>query len=614
MEKISDRSLDITKSNIEKIKELFPNVVTEGKVNFGALRVILGDGIDDAKEKYQFTWNGKNESIKIAQTPSRATLRPSKEDSKSWKKTENLYIEGDNLEVLKQLQKTYYGKIKCIYIDPPYNTGGDFVYNDSYGSSMDEFKKMTNQEFASNPKTNGRFHTDWLNMIYPRLIVAKNLLRDDGVIFISIDDNEVFNLKKICDEIFGEINFVGNILWKKKTNGNNMGYLPPVHDYILCYSKNINQVYDLGYPVTEEFIMKTFSNPDNDPRGPWTTTDLSANHKGPYYSIMNPNTGEIHYPPAGRYWVFNEVETKKRIADGRIIFGKTGKGKPVQKVFAANRKFSKFRAESWWDDKGMNADATSELSKLFGKAKIFTHPKPTKLIYNLLKISTEKNDIILDFFSGSGTTASAIMKLNSEDNGNRKYIMVQLAEKCNEDSEAYKEGYLNICEIGKERIRRAGEQIKKEWMEKNNPEGLFHEENKEFPFDIGFKVFKLDSSNIKPWDSEYQYDENNIFDLADVFKEDRTKEDILYEIMLKYGIFDMPAIEIEVNGKTMFRVGKRYMIVCLEDNITKEDIQEICELAPRTVVFKESGFNNDNDKINAVYNLEKAGIEDIKCI
>lgn len=390
-------SVDMTAHNIEKIGALFPNCITETKdengrlkkaINFELLKQMLSEDVIDSDEAYEFTWVGKKAAIVEANKPIRKTLRPCKEESVNWDTTENLYIEGDNLEVLKLLQESYLGKVKMIYIDPPYNTGNDFVYRDDFAQTSDEYAEDSGQiddegnRLFKNTDSNGRFHSDWCSMIYSRLLLAMNLLQNDGIIFMSIDDCEYDNLKKICDEVFGQRNYVGTILWKKKTNGNNMGFLPPVHDYILCYAKNIVAINDMGYPVTDEFISKTFSNPDNDPRGPWTTTDLSANHKGPYFAIINPANGAIHYPPDGRYWVFNEEEVKRRIEDGRIIFGRTGNGKPVQKVFAANRKFGKIRAESWWDNKGMNADATAELSVLFGKSKLFTHPKPSKLLYN----------------------------------------------------------------------------------------------------------------------------------------------------------------------------------------------------------------------------------------
>ena len=338
----------------------------------------------------------------------------------------NFLIEGDNLASLKLLEKTHRSKIDLIYIDPPYNTGNkDFVYDDSYVDDTDGFG-----------------HSKWISFMKRRLATAKGLIKKSGVIFMSIDDKEVAQLRLLCDEVFGPENFVGVICWKKKTNGNNMGWLPPVHDYILCYSKSIENIYELGFPLSQEEILKKYKNPDNDSRGPWTTTDLSANHKGPYFAITNPATGDTFYPPDGRYWVFNEQEVLKRIADGRIIFGKSGTARPVQKVFAKDRVFSKRKAESWWDDQGLNADATQELKDIFGVAKVFTHPKPTKLIKSIIKISCDNSATVLDFFAGSGTAGHAVMELNAEDGGNRKFILCTNNEN-------------NICrDVTYERIKR----------------------------------------------------------------------------------------------------------------------------------------------------------------
>lgn len=528
----------------------------------------------------------------LANTPIDKTLRPCREESVDFDNTENLYIEGDNLEVLKLLHETYLGKVKMIYIDPPYNTGNDFVYEDDFAQSMYEYRENSGQfdddgnRLVKNMDSNGRFHTDWLNMIYPRIKLAKDLLAEDGVIFISIDDNEQSSIFDIGNEVFGQSNFVGTILWKKKTNGNNMGFLPPVHDYIVCYAKNINNISDMGYPVSQEYISKTFSNPDNDPRGPWTTTDLSANHRGPYFSIVNPNTGEVHYPPKGRYWVFNENEVKKRIKDGRIIFGKTGNGKPVQKVFIANRKFSKIKADSWWDNKGMNEDATKELSELFGEAKLFTHPKPSKLLYNICKICTEDNDYILDFFSGSSTTAHAVMKLNAEDDGKRKYILVQLPEKTDEKSEAHKAGYANICEIGKERIRRAAQKIA--------------EENLEAKFDGGFRVLKCDSSNMKDVYYNPSETQQSLFDTyADNIKEDRTPEDLLFQVMLDLGVLLSSKIEeTTIAGKQVFNVADGFLIACFDNDVTEDTVKAVAEKKPYYAVFRDSSMANDSVATN----------------
>lgn len=618
MDKLKMQTPNRADENFKKLAALFPNAVTETVDENGVVvRAIDKDVlmqeinttvVDGKDERYQFTWPDKKKSVLLANAPIAKTLRPCPAESMGKDGTpggfdsENLYIEGDNLEVLKLLQETYLGKIKMIYIDPPYNTGNDFVYEDDFSQSAGKYLENSGQydeegnRLVANTESNGRFHTDWLNMMYPRLKLAKDLLTDDGVIFLSIDDNEKNNLMNVCNEIFGSRNLVGVILWKKKTNGNNMGFLPPVHDYILCYAKNILSISDMGYPVTGEFIAKTFSNPDNDPRGAWTTTDLSANHKGPYFPITNPQTGEIHYPPKGRYWVFNEQEVLKRIADGRIIFGKSGNGKPVQKVFAANRKFSKIRADSWWDNKGMNEDATKELTELFGVAKLFTHPKPSKLLFHLCKICSEKSDYILDFFSGSATTAHAVMQLNAEDGGHRKFIMVQMPEKTDEKSEAYKAGYKNICEIGKERIRRAGAKIKEE-----NPLGTMD-------LDVGFRVLKCDTTNMK--NVYYHPDEYNatMFDmLEDNIKEDRTPEDLLFQVMLDLGVLLSSKIEqTEIAGKKVFNVADNFLIACFDANVTEETITAIAKQKPYYFVMRDSSLANDSvaanfDQIFATY-------------
>lgn len=616
MNRIDGLSLNLERNNIEKIKELFPEAVEEGKIDFDMLRAMLGDEVDDSKEKYQFTWNGKVKSIKLAQTPSSATLRPCKEKSKNWDTTENLYVEGDNLEVLKQLQKTYYGKIKMIYIDPPYNTGKDFVYHDNFVDSIENYKLQTNQVSSSNYETSGRFHTDWLNMIYPRLILAKNLLKEDGVIFISIDDYEQENLKKLANEVFGESNFIAQVIWERSYAPINMvKHFSKSHDYILVYAKDISKVMCNGLPRSEETNSK-YSNPDNDPRGLWRTDNMSVGPviESKVYEIDTPS-GRVCLPPKGRCWLYTKERYKEMVADNRIWFGEDGNNVPAPKRFLNEVKQGMTPMTIWkYQDVGHTQDSMRELRTLFDGEKVFDYSKPVKLITRIVSLYSDKTDIIMDFFSGSSTTAHAVMKLNAEDGGNRKFIMVQLPELCDEKSEAYKAGYKNICEIGEERIRRAGEQIKAEWEKEHPSDGLFGSDEK-FTTDIGFKVFKLDSTNVNEWDSNMKLDEKELaIRLGEVFKEGRSKEDILYEIMLKYGVFDKQAEEIDVNGKTMYRVGKRYMIVCLNDHITSEDVKAIGELSPRTVIFNEAGFDNDNDKINAVYNLEKAGIEDVKCI
>lgn len=595
---------DLTAQNIEKLAALFPGCVTEGPdghgglkkaINFDLLKQLLSDAVLEGDEAYEFTWVGKKAAIVEANKPIRKTLRPCPEESKNWDTTENLYIEGDNLEVLKLLQEAYLGKVKMIYIDPPYNTGHDFIYNDRFEMDKQEYDQQIglfdeegNKNFAENSESNPRFHSDWCSMMYPRLMLARNLLKNDGVIFMSIGEEEIENLRKLADEVFGQKNFIGTILWKKKTNGNNMGFLPPVHDYIVCYAKAIDNIKDMGYPVSQEYLDRTFSNPDNDPRGPWTTTDLSANHKGPYFPITNPSTGETFLPPDGRFWVFNEQEVQKRIADGRIIFGKTGTSRPVQKVFVANRTFNRTRAESWWDKHGMNEDATEELKTLFGIAKLFTHPKPTKLLKHLVTIAAEKDDIVLDFFSGSATTADAVMQLNAEDNGNRKFLMVQLPEKCAKGSPAKEAGYGTISELALERIRRAGEKIKEE-----NP--LTTQK-----LDIGFRVLKLDTTNMEDvYYSAQEYSQQMLQNMASNIKRDRTDLDLLFGCLLDWGLpLSMPYHSEQMEGCTVHTYNAGDLIACFDENVPESVIREIARRKPLRAVFRDSSFATSPEKIN----------------
>lgn len=673
MDKMNGLSLNLEKQNIQRIKELFPEAVEEGKINFDMLRAMLGDEVDDSKEKYQFTWNGKAKSIKLAQTPSSATLRPCKGKSKNWNTTENIYIEGDNLEVLKQLQKTYYSKIKMIYIDPPYNTGNDFVYHDDFRNRIENYKEQTNQISSSNPESSGRFHTDWLNMMYSRLLLAKNLLTNDGVIFISIDDNEMVNLKKICDEVFGEANFVNIISAKTKniagaSGGGEDKRLKKNIEYILIYTKNYLEFssFDKVYNKTE--IGELLDNyRDNGISWKYTSVLVDPGEKIFYkttkdgdgndisiYKRENPKFSSVSQLMRENslserevyYKYFNKIYTtampqssiRTRVLDvvdelnkdslySIEYIPKTGKNKG--KLYEQFYKGEKLRLFAWfkdvavkdnenvfkldaqgtlWDNINLN-NLTKEGDIQFENGK-----KPLDLMLKIVGMVRENNFTVLDFFSGSASTAHAVMKTNNVDGGSRKFIMVQLPELCDKKSESYRAGYKNICEIGEERIRRAGEQIKADWEKEHPSDGLFGSEE-QFTTDIGFKVFKLDSTNVNEWDPNMKLEEKELsMRLGEVFKEGRSKEDILYEIMLKYGVFDKQVEEIKVNGKTMYRVGKRYMIVCLEDSITSTDVKAIGELSPRTVIFNEAGFNNDNDKINAVYNLEKAGVEDVKCI
>ena len=471
MDRIDGLSLNIEKNNIERIKELFPEAVEEGKINFEMLRAMLGDEVDDSKEKYQFTWNGKAKSIKLAQTPSSATLRPCKDKSKNWDTTENLYIEGDNLEVLKQLQKTYYGKIKMIYIDPPYNTGNDFVYHDNFRNSINNYKEQTNQASSSNPESNGRFHTDWLNMMYPRLILAKNLLNEKGIIFISIDDNEYDNLKKICDEIFGVSNFITNIIWKRKRGRDNSArWFSKAHEYCLVYAKNKDKC-NIGYLELDDETKKAYKNPDNDSRGDYRMLGCWA--RGTQGGVKYDFTTKQGQYFKERLWLFSKENLKKLDEDDKLII----RGDNIyRKMFLYENKGK--IPETLWDDVSNAANASDEIKKLFNKI-VFDTPKPTPYIKRMIQLTTSDDDIILDFFSGSATTANAVLTLNKEDN-NRKFILVQLPERM------YDNDYNTICDIGEERIHRAGEQIKAEWEKEHPSDGLFGSDEQ---FTLNFAEF-----------------------------------------------------------------------------------------------------------------------------
>lgn len=599
-------SPNLVDMNIEKIAEIFPNCITEVKgkdgeivnaIDFELLQQELSDVIvEGSQERYRLDWPGKKESILVANSPIAKTLRPAREESVNFDTTENLFIEGDNLDALKLLQENYLGKVKMIYIDPPYNTGNDFIYEDDFAESTEEFFERSNQvseegeRLIANPESNGRFHSDWLSMMYSRLRLAKNLLSEDGVIFISIDDSEVHNLRKICDEIFGEKNNLGVIVWKKKTNGNNMGFIPPVHDYFLAYGKKVSERSLLGFPLSEEFLARTYSNPDNDPRGAWTTSDLSANHEGPYFEIMNPDTGDVFLPPRGRYWVFNQEEVQRRIDDGRIIFGRSGTGRPVQKRFLSERASMRRKAESWWDDHGMNEDGTLEMSELLGM-KVFSHPKPTITLKHLANITTKESDIVLDFFAGSSTTAHAVMKLNAEDGGNRKFIMMQLPEVVAEKSIAFKAGYSTIAEVSKERIRRAGQKILEEHADKEGIENL----------DIGFRVLKVDSSNMTDvYYKPEEYKQEDLLDLADNIKADRSAEDLLFQVMLDWGLeLSLPIETKQIDNKEVFYVLDNTLIACF-DSLTDDLVNAIAQDAPLRFVSAEKFIQADHDKTNII--------------
>jgi adenine-specific DNA-methyltransferase len=623
MEQISNqsaesKSLDITDANIEQLKKIFPDVFSEGKVDFDALKAVLGEAVDDSDERYNFTWNGKNRARQIAQTPSTGTLRPCKEDSVNWDSTENLFIEGDNLEVLKLLQKSYHKKVKMIYIDPPYNTGNDFVYQDNFQDNIKNYLETTKQldsdgrVMSTNADTSGRYHSDWLSMMYPRLKLARNLLNDEGLIFISIDDKEQSNLKALCNEIFGEDNFIANFIWEKRTNRENRKVVSSRHDYILCFAKNVNATERAlkQLPMNEK-ALANYKNPDNDPRGEWKSDPATAQSghgtKSQFYTLTAPN-GKTHNLESGRCWLYTQPVMEEAIKDGRIWLGKDGNGVPRVKTYLhAKERGLTPETILFSTEVGTNESAKNSLKKLFDGHAAFDTPKPVNLLSTLMKMGLGENDIVLDFFAGSGTTAQSVFELNAEDKKSRKFILVQLPEATNLKSEAKKMGYLTINQVTKDRLKNAIKLI-------NN------ESSKET--DLGFKVLSLDETNIRRWDSDFDDLAPALQLAAKSIKESRTAEDVLYEILLKYGIELTTLIEEEViEGKQVFVVGAGALIVCLDDDITEAVVEGIATLIDELetestqVVFKDEGFaNDDNVKTNAVQILKQHGVEDVKSI
>ena len=605
MEKMKMETPNLTDQNIEKIAELFPNCVTEGKdengqlkklVNFDMLKQMLSDSVTEGKEVYEFTWPGKKEAIIEANTPIRKTLRPCKEESKSWDTTENLYIEGDNLEVLKLLQESYLGKVKMIYIDPPYNTGNDFIYRDTFESSKSEFEEMNNVrsddgvQLIRNLETNGRFHSNWCSMIYPRLHLSRNLLTEDGVIFISIDDNEQENLRKICDEVFGEHNFVAQLIWERAyAPKNDAKYVSNSHDYILMYAKNLD-VFKIGrLPRTEEANAR-YSNPDNDPRGPWKSSDLSVKtySAASDYPITLPS-GRVVEPPAGRCWSLSKNKFLERLQDNRIWFGVNGDSVPSMKRFLSELKFDGMAPTSimFYKDVGHSQEGAKEVSALLGGG-YFDGPKPVRLLKRLLTLANLKEDsIVLDFFSGSASIAQAVMEVNYESDKHIQYVLVQIPEPIDPKSKAYEAGYRTICDIGIDRIKKAENKIYKE-------DTLFESKAP------GFRVFKVDSSNMN--DVYYAPDDYNqgfLDHLESNIKEDRTSLDLLFGCLLDWGLsLSLPYTSEDIDGFTVHNYNDGDLIACFDENISDAVIKEIAKRQPLRAVFRDSSFESNPSKIN----------------
>ncbi|AFM40608.1 adenine specific DNA methylase Mod [Desulfosporosinus acidiphilus SJ4] len=609
MEKLNLESSDIIQKNIEIIGSLFPNVITERRdkagnitkgINFKLLKQELSGDVIDGEECYEFTWVGKKAAIVEANKPIRKTLRPCFEESKSWKTTGNLYIEGDNLEVLKLMQAGYLNSIQVIYIDPPYNTGKDFIYKDSFKMDRNKYEEQMGLydekgcRLFQNTVTNGRFHSDWCSMIYPRLRLAHRLLKEDGVMFISISDLEVDNLKKIGNEVFGEENFLADIIWQSTKSVTNTAIISVSHTHNLVYFKSM----DYYVKHREKFRLAVegegFANPDNDPRGKWKADPFQVGGWRPnqQYEIVNPKTGVVYKPNANCSWKNDYHKFQELLKDQRIVFGKTGEGAPQRKRFIWEAEERGKVAKTIWNDIETTTNGTQLIKKIFAGLSIFDNPKPVELIKRFLKLATnpQENCMILDFFSGSATTAQAVMELNAEDQGNRKFIMVQLQEPCNKESEAFKVGYKNICEIGKERIHRAGEMIVSEYNDKETINTL----------DIGFRVFKLDSTNMKDvYYAASDYHQAMLEGLESNIKDDRTDLDLLYSIILDWGLPLTLNHNVEtIAGKAVHMVEKDLLAACFADKISETVIREIAQRKPRLAVFRDSSFTGSADKIN----------------
>ena len=613
MDKLKMHSLDGVARNIEVIGQLFPNALTEvirdGKVeraiDFDVLRQELsGCIVEGREERYQFTWPDKKKAMLAANAPITATLRPVVADSVGKDGTpggfdsENLYIEGDNLEVLKLLQETYLGKVKMIYIDPPYNTGNDFVYEDDFAQSTSAYMENSGQydeegnRMVTNTESNGRFHTDWLNMIYPRLKLAKDLLTDDGVIFISIDDNEQENLKKCCDEIFGAQNFVAQLIWERAyAPKNDARFISNSHDYVIMYAKNLNEFVIGRLPRTDEANAR-YQNPDNDPRGVWKPSDMSVKtyNAACDYPITTP-AGRVIEPPAGRCWSLSKSAFLERLKDNRIYFGADGNSVPCMKRFLTELKFDGMAPTSimFYKEVGHSQEGAKEVTSLMN-AGVFNGPKPVRLLMRLLTLANLKDDsIVLDFFSGSATTAHALIQYNLEKATHCKYIVAQVAEATDENGTAFKAGFPNICEIGKERIRRAGRKIKEE-AGLTDPADL----------DIGFRCLRLDESNMKPvYYTPDEVKQTDLFSLVDNVKPDRTPEDLLFQVMLDLGVLLSSPIEVnKIAGKKVFNVAKGYLLACFDHDVTDETVKAIAQMKPKYAVFRDSSMANDSVATN----------------
>lgn len=625
MEKLNGQSADIIAENIDHLKALFPEALTEGKIDFDTLKLLLGGAVEEREEKYGLNWHGKRRARQLALIPSTGTLRPCPEESVDWDTTQNLMIEGDNLEVLKLLQKSYAGKVKLIYFDPPYNTGKDFVYPDNFQDNIRNYLELTGQveggaKISSNTESSGRFHTDWLNMMYPRLKLARNLLREDGFLFVSIDDGEVCNLRGMLDEVFGEENFIAQIIWKSRVSEDTRAKtgISTDHEYLVCYARSEGATLRGA-----EKDLDKFDNPDNDPRGPWRSADLTGlatrdARPNLHYDLIDPATA-INYgcPPKG--WRYETSTMADKIREGRILFPQTGEGRPRHKLFLNEMK-SLFKNMSSVILGTSTAEGTREVNELFDSG-VFTFPKPSQLVRMLVEQATAGDDIILDFFAGSGTTGHAVLAHNAADNGNRRYFLVQLPEKLDKENRDQKTAadFCNklgkpctIAELTKERLRRASKKIK--------------DENPLFAGDLGFRVFKLDTSNIRAWEPNRDNLEQTLLDHAEHIVAGRSEQDILYELLLKLGLdLTVPIEQKVIAGKTIHSIGAGALLVCLSETIDRDTIEPLAqgvidwhkELKPAVdtrVVFRDSAFADDVAKTNLAAILQQHGLDDVRSL
>jgi adenine-specific DNA-methyltransferase len=618
-QKFDLRSHDIASEKVQELLWLFPGIRTEGgKLDFDRLKLALGDAVDVGRERYGMNWPGKADCFKTIQFPSVATLLPCPKESVDFDATENLIIEGDNLEVLKLLQKSYLGKVRMIYIDPPYNTGNDFIYPDNYAESLQTYLEYTGQvdaegrRFGTNTDADGRFHSKWLNMIYPRLYLARNLLRDDGVMFISMDDHELSTLISVLNEIFGEENYIAAFAWEKRTTRENRRVFSFNHEYVLCVAKEktlFEQSRNL-LPLTDD-VRQRYSNPDNDPRGPWQSVSLNAQAghatKDQFYSITTPGGRELEAPP-GRCWVVTKPRFDELVADNRVWFGESGNNVPRRKVFSTEAKDGLTPHTLWTaDEVGTNDSAKKELIALFDGQEVFDTPKPPSLTRRMLEIATDKSDIILDFFAGSGTTAHAVLEQNQQDGGNRKFILVQLPEPTERTD------YPTIADVCKERIRRVIKKLKNENAGKLRVE-------RDPRVDCGFRGFKLAESNFTTWDAQVAHNESALekqLELhIDHVRDKRTDDDILYELLLKSG-FPLTTL-VEKNmlaGKTVYSIAGGALMICLDKSLTLDLIRAIADRKPERVVLLDEGFaGNDQLKANAVQTFKTKGITSFKTV